>query len=154
MKIKSFSRLAVVTVASLSLMLLSPIPAAAAWAWCSADPVIIIDGHQVTLEGFVGGEEDIVAQALKGNTWFKVYVPKGVDTEIVSTETKVKVHIFEDKNLVIDENGVVPFTVVLSVNAPQQDFPMVLEMTVNGVTYSTDGDDFTTNDLTAYFELP
>ena len=157
---KWLSRLVITAAVGLSSLLMLPMPVAAGWAWCEVDPLIVIDGHQVTLEGLVGGEEAAVAQAIKGNTWFKVYVPRGVDTEIISTETKVKVQIFEDKNLEISD-GVVPFIVVLSINTPRADYPMIMIMKVtveNSTTFEVESatavEGNTANALKAQFTLP
>jgi hypothetical protein len=151
MKNKWLSSLAATVVVSIVTVLL-PAPVSAMWSWCEVDPVVVIDGHQVTLEGFVGGEEAAVDKAMKGNTWFYVYVPRGVDTKIVSTEPHVKVKICQDQSLDV-KNGAVPFTVVLSVNTPKADYPMMMKVVIDNVM-QPEANGSTATELKAHFTLP
>lgn len=133
-------------------ILLMSTPAMAIWEWCEMDPELIIDGHTVTLKALVEGDSADVAQAIHGNTWFRVYVPRGVDSALVSTEEKVKAKVFKDKNLEVDADGGVPFTVSLKVNT-QEAYPLYMVVLVDGeVVGEIFGD--TSNGIKAQFILP
>lgn len=133
-------------------MLLVSAPAMAIWEWCEMDPELIIDGHTVTLKALVEGDSADVAQAVHGNTWFKVYVPLDVDSVLISTEEKVKAKVFNDKDLEIDDNGGVPFTVSLRVNT-ESAYPLRMVVLVDGeIVGEIFGD--TLNGINAQFILP
>ncbi len=143
---------AAVPAALILTMLLVAAPAMAIWEWCEMDPELVIDGHAVTLQALVEGESGQVAQAVRGNTWFRVYIPRGVDGAVVSTEDKVKAKIFEDKELVTDGAGAIPFNVALTVNT-HGTYPLCLIVSVDGEIV---GEVFgnTSDGIKAEFSLP
>ena len=151
MKINWVMRTAILIAVCLSMLIVST-PALAIWEWCEMDPELVIDGHTITLQALVERESTEVAEAVHGITWFRVYVPRGIDAAVVSTEDRVKAKIFKDKDLAVDGAGAVPVKVALTVNT-QDIYPLCLRVSVDGeIVGEIFGD--TSNTLTAQFILP
>ena len=81
---------AAVVLGVLMATLLVAAPAMAMWSWCSLDPTLNIGGHTVSLQADIQGDPD----AVNGNIWFNVTVPKGTPVSVVYIDPGAKVKIY------------------------------------------------------------
>jgi hypothetical protein len=84
-----FSRFIVPVAASLALGgggLAQVVPAHADFSWCFDDPVISINGQQVTIQDAVYADATTIKNTITGST-ITLHVPKGVTAKMLSSST-------------------------------------------------------------------
>jgi hypothetical protein len=111
MKNKLLIRAAVILGVCMATLLVAT-PAMAIWDWCDVDPVLSIDGHNVSLQAAIQGDP----QQMHGKIAFRVSVPEGTEVSVISCEPNARVIIKYDKSKSgVDDDHSIPVEVSVDI---------------------------------------
>ena len=75
--------------AACALALLAVVPVAAPWGWCEVDPVLSVDGHELSIDIAIQGDPAAIQDGMKAF----INLPGAADVSLISSDSNVSTRI-------------------------------------------------------------